>query len=150
MSWCPRGRREWGVILTPPGVHLSTRLQLTTLHQHTHPPGVQGHPQWGGLHLWQQRQAGFPGSPQCRPSGCRFGLSGEREVRSPAGLKGLESRKQGDKPGVLLWSGLGTGRGLLWFESSTSVKGGNRRLSYRLVWAWSTVGRGRVRFKSYQ
>ena len=148
MLWRPRGRSEWGDILTPPGVHDSTRLTLPTLSQHKPPPT------WGARVSPVRRPA--PQTPEAS------GVSRQSPVlqiwaswkKKKSGLQrvwsGLRAEKRETSLGSYCAWGLGTGRGLLWFESSTSAKGGNRRLSYLLVGVWSTMGRGRVRFKSYQ
>lgn len=149
MSWCLYGRSEWGAILTQ---LVCCTLQHNADTNHTESAQMQGYrPQQDYLHLRRQRRVEFPGQPlPFWPSGYRFGFSGAKRTGLQQVWSGLRAEKKVDWPRFLLWLGVGDvvmacmlGKGLVWFESSVSAKGGNASLSHQLVLNWSTMGRGR-------
>ena len=111
MLWCPRGRREWGVILTPPGVRLSMRLQLTTLHQHTPTPGCKGTPSEAACTSDSRGRRGFRAVPSADQVATGLGCLGKEKSGLQQVWKGLRAENRETSLGSYCGRGWGRGEG---------------------------------------
>lgn len=106
------------------------------------PPGCKGTPSKAACTSDSRGRQGFQAVPSAHQVAASLGCLGKEKSGLQQVWSGLRAENRETSLGSYCGRGLGTGRGRLWFESSPSAKGGNRRLSYRLVRVWSTMEEG--------